>query len=46
MTKNYFDVPKVFFGLTQYSTIVVKRNYISGFEHFPKYSNSSKSEQK
>ena len=27
------------FGLTQYSTIVVKRNYISGFEHFPKYSN-------
>ena len=27
------------FGLKQYSTIVVKRNYISGFEHFPNYSN-------
>ena len=35
----YHGSRSAIFGLNQYSTIVVKRNYISGFEHFPEYSN-------
>lgn len=33
MTKNYFDVPKVFFGLTQYLLFVLP-NYTYKIESF------------